>query len=684
MRKSRWDSSGWHKATIRWRLDANIRAAELGIPEAQNEMGIRSYVGEDVEKNRAAALDWFGKAAAQGNAEACYNLGICHAYGPKSEINYSVAVDYFKWAANLGCLEAVSLLVESYTHGKLVGVSAQEAVKWFQMLCQRDSKALEFKRPVSPECQGKPEYYGSPCNWLDIAADAGVKEAQYFKARFIYDPVSYQRTSKMFARYAEENDRRAIQAAALFRSSSDSGFLPSITCLGDCYMTAFGVEKDISEAIRLYRLAAEKGYAPAKNALADIYFQGVECERDLPQAIKLYEEAAAQGNAKAQYSLGMCYFNGDGVEKDMGKAWMFLTRAWHGRVESAYEPHEIVEDLVTPQERAKWDEGRRMNPFSKLYSLDDVRKWMYNNNYPGGFATPHSRDYDWRKMVADLGNSKALCDIGVDLVENPTGDEDWNRAFTLFTNAANLGEPSAFFNVGKCLMEGIGVEVDKARALTWLEKACASGYKSVQPFLADCYCDGIGCETDANSAIALYRQNIMTLDNDDRPREAFLGVEYRKLENGGFSYFFSPRERWIELMAGVGDAESQYDLGMELALFSGPREEESQKAFSWFRKAAEQGHAEAENRLGECYRDGHGVAPDIAEAIRWFEKAAAQNNPGALFNLGFLYYVGKDVGRDWEKAREFLERAVEADKDGWLEGAGDKAIKCLRDMGVHD
>ncbi len=682
MGHSCWDGPGWYKATIRWRLDANIRAAELGIPEAQNEMGIRSYVGEDVEKNRTAALDWFGKAAAQGNAEACYNLGICHAFGPKSEINYSVAVDYFKWAANLGCLEAASLLAESYTNGKLAGVAAQEAVKWFRMLCQRDPKALEFKRPVPPKYQNNPEHCRMSYYWLDVAADAGVKEAQYFKARFIYDPVSYQRTLQSYASYAEDLDRRAHQAFELFLSSSELGFLPSITCLGDCYRTAFGVEKNITEALRLYRLAAEKGYPPAKNALADIYFQGVECEKDLPKAIELYEEAAAQGNAKAQYSLGMCYFKGLWVEKDIGKAWMLLTRAAEGREERAYEPHEDVEYLVTPKERAKWDEGRRMNPFSKLYSLDDVRKWMYNNNYPGGFATPHSRDYDWRKMLADLGNAKALCDFGVDLVKSPTGDGDLVHALGLFTRAADLGEPSAFFNVGKCLNDGIGVEVDKARALTWFEKACASGYKCVQPFLADCYCDGIGCENDAENAIALYKQNMMALD--ERPKQAFLGIEYHRGKNGGVSYFFSPRERWVELMAYDGDAESQYEMGWEIITHSdfGRTGEKSQEAISWLRLAAEQGQAKAENCLGECYRDGHGVELDMSEAMHWFEKAAAQNNPEALFNLGFCYYAGNGVERDWGKAREILERAVEADKHGWLGGTGDKAKECLRQMGV--
>ena len=49
----------------------------------------------------------------------------------------------------------------------------------------------------------------------------------------------------------------------------------------------------------------------------------------------------------------------------------------------------------------------------------------------------------------------------------------------------------------------------------------------------------------------------------------------------------------------------------------------------WFRKAAEQGHADAQFCLGECYRTGDGVAKDLAEAKTWYEKAAAQGNADA-------------------------------------------------------
>ena len=44
----------------------------------------------------------------------------------------------------------------------------------------------------------------------------------------------------------------------------------------------------------------------------------------------------------------------------------------------------------------------------------------------------------------------------------------------------------------------------------------------------------------------------------------------------------------------------------------------------WYRKAAEQGDASAQNNLGLMYNMGEGVPEDAAEAARWFRRAAAQ------------------------------------------------------------
>ena len=48
------------------------------------------------------------------------------------------------------------------------------------------------------------------------------------------------------------------------------------------------------------------------------------------------------------------------------------------------------------------------------------------------------------------------------------------------------------------------------------------------------------------------------------------------------------------------------------------------EAVKWYRKAAEQGNANAQKNLGVCYEKGLGVSKDQAEADKWFHKAAEQ------------------------------------------------------------
>ena len=46
------------------------KAAELGLAEAQNNLGTLYFKGEGVAKDRSEALKWYRKAAAQGCAAA--------------------------------------------------------------------------------------------------------------------------------------------------------------------------------------------------------------------------------------------------------------------------------------------------------------------------------------------------------------------------------------------------------------------------------------------------------------------------------------------------------------------------------------------------------------------------------------------------------------------------------------
>ena len=92
--------------------------------------------------------------------------------------------------------------------------------------------------------------------------------------------------------------------------------------------------------------------------------------------------------------------------------------------------------------------------------------------------------------------------------------------------------------------------------------------------------------------------------------------------------------------ANAGDAIWQNKLGV---WYDGGEEGLEQchaKAMEWYRKAADQGDAEAQSNIGVLYLFGQGVPVDYPLAAAWLLKAALQDNADAQFNLGLLYVKG--------------------------------------------
>ncbi|UCE79971.1 MAG: sel1 repeat family protein [Nitrospiraceae bacterium] len=83
------------------------------------------------------------------------------------------------------------------------------------------------------------------------------------------------------------------------------------------------------------------------------------------------------------------------------------------------------------------------------------------------------------------------------------------------------------------------------------------------------------------------------------------------------------------------------------------------EAVQWYRKAAEQGFAGAQNNLANMYEQGHGVAQDYSEAAKWYVKAAEQENSNAQHSLGRMYLEGRGVPRDFLEAIRWFQKAAE-------------------------
>ena len=141
------------------------------------------------------------------------------------------------------------------------------------------------------------------------------------------------------------------------------------------------------------------------------------------------------------------------------------------------------------------------------------------------------------------------------------------------------------------------------------------------------------------------------------------------------------------------------------------------QAATWFRKAAEQGHAQAQFNLGLMYSQGLGVRQDFCEAynwfqlvnrrfkqrpLKWFRKAAelvlidVQYNLGRLalkwhrnaaeqgltpaqHTLGVMYYQGEGVPSDYSQAATWFRKAAE---QGHADSQNDLAVMYGEGKGV--
>jgi hypothetical protein len=118
-----------------------------------------------------------------------------------------------------------------------------------------------------------------------------------------------------------------------------------------------------------------------------------------------------------------------------------------------------------------------------------------------------------------------------------------------------------------------------------------------------------------------------------------LGLAY---ENGqGVPKDEAQADSWFRKAAEQGNADAQERLGEMYSYGQGGIAKDETLAVSWFRKAAEQGNAAAQNSLGVAYLTGQGgLAKDEAQAVSWYRKAAEQENEYAQSNLGAMYVGG--------------------------------------------
>ncbi len=133
-----------------------------------------------------------------------------------------------------------------------------------------------------------------------------------------------------------------------------------------------------------------------------------------------------------------------------------------------------------------------------------------------------------------------------------------------------------------------------------------------------------------------------------------LGIKYR---NGdGVPQDLRQAAGWFRKAADQGDAEAQNYLGLMYHYGEGAPKD-YQHALALYRKAADQGYLSAQFNIGLMYDNGDGMPKDDQQALAWYRKAADQGFAIAQSRLGAMYADGDGVPKDENQAMAWLRKA---------------------------
>ena len=113
---------------------------------------------------------------------------------------------------------------------------------------------------------------------------------------------------------------------------------------------------------------------------------------------------------------------------------------------------------------------------------------------------------------------------------------------------------------------------------------------------------------------------------------------------------------WFKKAADQGYADGQYRLGGMYDVAVSPQN--PTEAIKWYTLAANQGYKDAQYRLAVMYDQGRGTTKDYTEAAKWYEKAGTQGRPEAQYRLGEMFEKGQGVPQNYKLAMKWYQAAA--------------------------
>ena len=270
----------------------------------------------------------------------------------------------------------------------------------------------------------------------------------------------------------------------------------------------------------------------------------------------------------------------------------------------------------------------------------------------------------WYQKAADQGYKYAQYHLGHMYAEGQGVTQDYIQAVNWYQKAANQDIPSAQVSLGWYYMNGFGnlskETTDYKKAIYWNKKGAKNGDPEGFNNLGWLYENGLGIQQNLNKAAEFY-QNAITEGIKEGVKKERLQEAQSRLAN------IKTKIHTITELNEPSDVSAQVELASKLYA-----EKNYNLAANWYRKAADQGDAYGQSKLGTLYAKGQGVKKNPKEAIKLYLLSANQGFVEAQNNLGVMYFNGIGVSKNQEQALKWFKLAAEQ---------GDKkSIKVLEEI----
>lgn len=211
--------------------------AEQGSVEAQFNLGLAYYDGENTEKDNEEAVKWLQLAAEKGHSRAQNAMGVCCRNGIGILKDQKESLKWFQLAAKQGLASAQYNLGLYYdkSYGEL---DDQEAVKWYRLAAEQGHADAQFKLGCAYNLgDGVPEDRMKAIKWYRLAAEGGNAEAQ-FQIGTEYDyksilPHDYKEAVKWYRLAAEQgNELAELNMLRIYKTKRWQKIIISLRALG--------------------------------------------------------------------------------------------------------------------------------------------------------------------------------------------------------------------------------------------------------------------------------------------------------------------------------------------------------------------------------------------------------------------------------------------------------------------